>query len=130
MARRELGIWRRLDHRNIVPFLGIAYGFGRQGSASLVSSWMPHGTLHTFLEEHDDRLAVAHRLQLVSRADQTDLQALSQADFLFQLLDIANGLRYRMFSFALHTPHTSHLLSPQCTHFPWSTGISRAYVCE
>ncbi|KAI9459987.1 kinase-like domain-containing protein [Boletus coccyginus] len=74
MIRRELGIWSRLSHRNIVPFLGIAYGFGKQRSASLVSMWMPHGTLHTFLEAHDERLAVAHRLQL--------------------LLDIASGLDY------------------------------------
>ncbi|KAI9459983.1 hypothetical protein HD554DRAFT_2135118 [Boletus coccyginus] len=78
MIRRELGIWRRLSHRNIVPFLGIAYGFGKQGSASLVSMWMPHGTLHTFLQAHEGRLAVAYRLQL--------------------LLDIANGLHYRRFS--------------------------------
>ncbi|KAN0081247.1 Protein kinase-like domain containing protein [Tylopilus felleus] len=64
MIRRELGIWRRLNHPNIVPFLGITYGFGKQGGASLVSMWMLHDTLHTFLEAHDDRLEVVHRLQL------------------------------------------------------------------
>ncbi|KAI9460812.1 kinase-like domain-containing protein [Boletus coccyginus] len=32
MFRRELGIWRRLDHPNVVPFLGIAYGFGMRGA--------------------------------------------------------------------------------------------------
>lgn len=71
MIRRELGIWSGLSHRNIVPFLGIVRGFGRQGNTSLVSLWMPHGTLHTFLEEHGNRLAVAHRLQLASSADKT-----------------------------------------------------------
>ena len=65
MIRRELGIWRRLEHPNIVPFLGIVYGFGRQGHASLVSLWMVNGSLQGFLGEHDGKLIIAHRLQLV-----------------------------------------------------------------
>ncbi|KAF8123364.1 kinase-like domain-containing protein, partial [Boletus edulis] len=65
MIRRELGIWRRLKHPNIVPFLGIAYGFGRQGHASLVSLWMHNESLQRFLMKHDDQLTIAHRLQLV-----------------------------------------------------------------
>ncbi|KAF9237887.1 kinase-like domain-containing protein [Melanogaster broomeanus] len=80
MARRELGIWRRLDHKSIVPFLGVAYGFGPH--VALVSLWMPHGTLQSFLASFDEKLAVAHRLQL--------------------LLDIANGLLY------LHTQSIVH----------------------
>ncbi|KAF8129315.1 kinase-like domain-containing protein [Boletus edulis] len=74
MLRRELGIWRRLNHINIVPFLGIAYGFGMHGAMSLVSLWMPNGPLHLFLEKHHDNLDLGHRLQF--------------------LLDIANGLHY------------------------------------
>ncbi|KAF9234243.1 kinase-like domain-containing protein [Melanogaster broomeanus] len=76
MIRRELGIWRRLEHNNIVPFLGIVYGFGRRDSkcASLVSLWMPNGTLQSFLTEHDGELTVTRRHRL--------------------LLDIANGLVY------------------------------------
>ena len=65
MIRRELGIWKRVNHPNIVPFLGITYGFGREGNTSLVLLWMANGTLHTFLENYDDRLTDAHRLQLV-----------------------------------------------------------------
>ncbi|KAF8123356.1 kinase-like domain-containing protein, partial [Boletus edulis] len=72
--RRELGIWRRLKHKNIVPFLGIAYGFGRPGYASLVSFWMANGSLYSFLARHDHQLTTAHRLQL--------------------LLETANGLCY------------------------------------
>ncbi|KAH0828926.1 quinon protein alcohol dehydrogenase-like superfamily [Lanmaoa asiatica] len=75
MLRRELGIWKRLNHINIVPFLGIAYGFGMDGSMALVSLWMPNESLHSFLAKYDDKLGVQHRLQL--------------------LLDIANGLQYR-----------------------------------
>ncbi|KAI9568807.1 kinase-like domain-containing protein [Boletus coccyginus] len=68
MLRRELGIWRRLNHTNIVPFLGIAYGFGMDGAMSLVSLWMSNDTLQNCLEVHDDKLGA--------------------------LLDIANGLQY------------------------------------
>ncbi|KAG6379365.1 hypothetical protein JVT61DRAFT_11828 [Boletus reticuloceps] len=94
--RRELGIWRNLEHPNIVPFLGIAYGFGGQGHASLVSLWMANGSLQRFLGQHDDRLTNAHRLQLVR-----DRSVLRTRSFLtplgiLQLLDIANGLYYRM----------------------------------
>ena len=48
MLRRELGIWRRLKHKNIVPFLGIAYGFGMDGTMSLVSLWMPNESGKSF----------------------------------------------------------------------------------
>ena len=66
MIRRELGIWRRLSHPNIVPFLGIVYGFERSGTTSLVSEWMPNGALGPFLGQYNDQLAIAHRIQLVS----------------------------------------------------------------
>ena len=65
MIRRELGIWRRLDHINVVPFLGIVYGFGMRGAMSLVSSWMPNESLHRFLAKHGDNLGLEHRLQFV-----------------------------------------------------------------
>ncbi|KAG9308163.1 kinase-like domain-containing protein [Chiua virens] len=74
MLNRELGIWKRLNHVNIVPFLGIAHGFGMHGAMSLVSLWMPNGSLHQFLAKYDDTLGLGHRLQL--------------------LLEIANGLDY------------------------------------
>ncbi|KAF8554916.1 kinase-like protein [Imleria badia] len=74
MLRRELGIWKRLNHINVVPFLGIAYGFGMHGAMSLVSLWMSNDTLQNFLAKCDDDLGVEHRLQF--------------------LLDIANGLQY------------------------------------
>ncbi|KAF9237152.1 kinase-like domain-containing protein, partial [Melanogaster broomeanus] len=62
---RELGIWRRLEHDNIVPFLGIVYGFSRHDYASLVSLWMPNGTLQRFLAEQDGKLTVTRQLQLM-----------------------------------------------------------------
>ncbi|KAF8141174.1 kinase-like domain-containing protein [Boletus edulis] len=74
MLRRELGIWRRLSHTNVVPFLGIAYGFGMHDAMSLVSLWMPNDTLQNFLAKHNDCLDVVHRLRF--------------------LRDIADGLQY------------------------------------
>jgi hypothetical protein len=65
MFRRELGIWRRLDHTNVVPFLGIAYGFGMRDAMSLVSLWMPNESLHRFVTKHGDNLGLGHRLQFV-----------------------------------------------------------------
>lgn len=65
MIRREMGIWKRVNHPNIVPFLGITYGFGREGRASLVSLWMANGTLRAFLVDYDDYLTDVYRLQLV-----------------------------------------------------------------
>ncbi|KAF8119559.1 kinase-like domain-containing protein [Boletus edulis] len=72
--REGLHSWRRLTHENMVPFLGIAYGFGMYNSTSLVSLWMPNGTLQSFLENYDHCLITTHRLHL--------------------LRDIANGLHY------------------------------------
>ena len=69
MLLRELGIWRRLDHENVVPFLGIAYGFGVQGAMSLVSLWMPNDSLHNFLTKQDSVLGVEPRLQFVRLLD-------------------------------------------------------------
>ena len=69
MFRQELAIWRILKHDNIVPFLGIAYGFGMEGSMSLVSLWMPNGSLHKFLAMYDNKLSVEHRLRFVGLVD-------------------------------------------------------------
>ena len=65
MLHWELGIWRELKHENIVPFLGIAYGFGMNGTMSLVSLWMPNKSIHKLLEKHDNNLSAVHQLQLV-----------------------------------------------------------------
>ena len=65
MIMREVGIWKSVNHPNVVPFLGVTYGFGKEGYASLVSLWMVNGTLHNFLENHNDHLTDVYRLQLV-----------------------------------------------------------------
>ncbi|KIJ08472.1 hypothetical protein PAXINDRAFT_18396 [Paxillus involutus ATCC 200175] len=61
--RRELGIWRRLDHPNIVPFLGTTSGFGPY--ISMVAMWMPNGTLGGVLETYGDGLSITNRFGLL-----------------------------------------------------------------
>ncbi|KIJ19708.1 hypothetical protein PAXINDRAFT_96950, partial [Paxillus involutus ATCC 200175] len=68
LVNRELEIWRRLRHRNVVPFLGTATGFGQFGSVALVYLWMGHGTLQTFIDRYDGDLAIAHRFELIESA--------------------------------------------------------------
>ncbi|KAF9229948.1 kinase-like domain-containing protein, partial [Melanogaster broomeanus] len=95
MARRELGIWRRLEHDNIVPFLGIVYRFGRHECASLVSLWMPNGTLQRFLAGQDGTLTllnIASGLDYlhsfpVIRGDLTCNNVLLDANFNARLTD-------------------------------------------
>ncbi|KAJ7732620.1 kinase-like domain-containing protein [Mycena olivaceomarginata] len=76
--RREVNVWCRLDHPNIVPLLGITYDFGT--SLSMVSPWLQKGTLQTYLNSSTARLK--------------DLRPL--------LMDITNGLSY------LHSKNVIH----------------------
>jgi hypothetical protein len=48
MYVHELVLWRYLRHPNIVPFLGT----WRRWKFSLVSAWMPGGTVSTFIQEN------------------------------------------------------------------------------
>ena len=62
--KRELGVWKRLSHPNIVPLLGKAYGakFGSDYPC-MISMWMPKGTLAEYIET---RPLLSQRIQLVS----------------------------------------------------------------
>ncbi|KAJ8595183.1 hypothetical protein M405DRAFT_390771 [Rhizopogon salebrosus TDB-379] len=44
---REIGIWKRMRHKCIVPLLGTT---AHDLRVSFVSSWMPNGTLNSYLE--------------------------------------------------------------------------------
>ncbi|KAF8130279.1 kinase-like domain-containing protein, partial [Boletus edulis] len=63
--RRELGLWRRLDfdHQNIVPLLGVTKGFGPLDA--IVSTWMPNGTLHSFLKDAGKKHILVQRLSIL-----------------------------------------------------------------
>ncbi|KAF8123455.1 kinase-like domain-containing protein [Boletus edulis] len=63
ILRRELGLLRRLEHSNIIPLLGVTYGFGPILAAIL--PWMENGTLHSFLKNKGQTLSIVERLNLV-----------------------------------------------------------------
>ncbi|KAG1750216.1 kinase-like domain-containing protein [Suillus lakei] len=70
--RRELGIWKRLRHSNILKFMGTTRNFGP--SEALVAPWVVNGTLTSFLNQNNESLALP--------------------DLLLLLRDIAAGLDY------------------------------------
>ncbi|KAJ8593068.1 kinase-like protein, partial [Rhizopogon salebrosus TDB-379] len=77
---REVGIWSRLVHENIVPLVGTTEQFGP--FLALVSPWFPHGTLLRLITEQGAGLNIRTKLNL--------------------LHDIASGLNY------LHDSHIVH----------------------
>ncbi|KAF7976172.1 hypothetical protein HWV62_7324 [Athelia sp. TMB] len=60
--RREISIWQRLQHENVLPLLGTVQHFGRY--ISLVSPWMENGSLVQYLKECGDDMGILRRLQL------------------------------------------------------------------
>ncbi|EGO24680.1 hypothetical protein SERLADRAFT_438301 [Serpula lacrymans var. lacrymans S7.9] len=62
--RREVRVWKCLNDDNILPLLGVAYGFGGPHPA-LVCPWAEHGTLNHYLETHDARLFLSDRLRIL-----------------------------------------------------------------
>lgn len=55
----------KLKHQNIVPFIGVTAGFGPPETISLVSPWIPNGTLTNFLETYGAKLPLMAKLWLL-----------------------------------------------------------------
>ena len=93
--RRELGIWRRLHHPNIVPLLGTARGedFGSDHPC-MVSMWMPHGTLAEYVRQRDNELSLPSRIRLVSTRH---FWIVIPFTMMLQITGSAAGLEYRTF---------------------------------
>ncbi|KAG8217015.1 kinase-like domain-containing protein [Butyriboletus roseoflavus] len=65
--KRELGLWKRLRHPNIVPLLGTARGEDfASDHPCMVSMWMPHGTLAEYVRERENKLSLPSRIQLIT----------------------------------------------------------------
>ncbi|KAF9227191.1 kinase-like protein [Gyrodon lividus] len=60
--RRELKVWEKLDHENILPLWGVASGFGPM--LAMVCPWAENGTLTSYLERDQD-LSLANRFSLL-----------------------------------------------------------------
>ncbi|KAF9231206.1 kinase-like protein, partial [Melanogaster broomeanus] len=61
--RRELKVWAKLQHRNIVPLLGVVSGFGLL--LGMVSRWFKNGSLSVYLAHHEAVIDLAGRQGLL-----------------------------------------------------------------
>lgn len=81
---REACIWSPLDHRHILPFLGI---FAKESRLALVSQHQKNGSLYEFLLNNPD----ADRIQLVSNPYHFSLPISYRY---MKLRSVASGLKY------------------------------------
>ncbi|KAF9456081.1 kinase-like domain-containing protein [Collybia nuda] len=63
--RSEIMIWSRLDHPNILPLLGITYGFGAQGVYGMVCPWIDNGDLSHYLKVNEG-ISLPERITMLS----------------------------------------------------------------
>ncbi|KAG1785071.1 kinase-like domain-containing protein, partial [Suillus plorans] len=77
---REITLWLKLEHKNIVPLWGVADGFG--SLPALVAPWLENGALTGYLRREHERLSYNKKFAL--------------------LKDIAEGLQY------LHSQSITH----------------------
>src|ERR1700722_9880047 len=61
--RREFAVWRRLDHKNILPLIGVTTNFGPH--FSMVCPWMENGMFNTYLERSKTSLTLTDKFKLV-----------------------------------------------------------------
>ncbi|KAJ7688637.1 kinase-like domain-containing protein, partial [Mycena rosella] len=60
---RELGVWKRLDHKHVLKLLGTVSDFGPYDS--MVCPWLEQGSASKYMERRGDILSMTDRLQLV-----------------------------------------------------------------
>ncbi|KZP30021.1 kinase-like protein [Athelia psychrophila] len=60
---REIRVWQRLEHPNILPLYGITQDFGLY--PSMVCPWLEQGDLNKYLARKHDTLSLPHRFQLL-----------------------------------------------------------------
>ena len=85
--RREIGIWKRLRHDCIVSLLGTAALYSPM---SIVSSWMPNGTLMSYLQNDHVQKSLTKKYDLVSLSSFIDPDLTNSR----QLYNVADGLKY------------------------------------
>ncbi|KAG9318002.1 WD40-repeat-containing domain protein [Chiua virens] len=62
--RRATKIWRTLEHRNVLPFLGTSTDYG--AFEAMVCPWVENGALATYLESHEDELTEQQRFGIIN----------------------------------------------------------------
>ncbi|KZP18572.1 kinase-like protein, partial [Athelia psychrophila] len=61
--RRELCVWQRLKHKNILVLHGTASNFGN--CLGFVCPWLENGSINKYLKKQGANLLMTHRLQLL-----------------------------------------------------------------
>ncbi|KAF9231304.1 kinase-like domain-containing protein [Melanogaster broomeanus] len=61
--RREIRVWLKLDHPNVLPLFGTITGFGQ--FPAMICPWFANGALTTYLERCNDKLTTEQRLLLI-----------------------------------------------------------------
>jgi len=94
---KEVVGWARLRHENILPFIGVST---QPTQFSIVSEWMPHGDIMSFVEDHPNRNLFPLLIDTV-----VGLQYLHRNDFVHGNLKGANilvdsNLRARLADFS------------------------------
>ncbi|KZP27947.1 hypothetical protein FIBSPDRAFT_1039924 [Athelia psychrophila] len=62
--RRELSVWQRLNHENVLALHGVVTDFGHY--PGFVCPWLENGTISRYLEKRGDVLSLVDRLQVLS----------------------------------------------------------------
>ncbi|KAF9230162.1 kinase-like domain-containing protein, partial [Melanogaster broomeanus] len=62
--RREIKVWLKLDHINVLPLFGTTMRFGQY--PAMVCPWLENGALTSYLECRNDELTMEQRLVLLS----------------------------------------------------------------
>lgn len=68
MFERESKIWRRLNHPNILPLIGLAYDFGP--IPCIITPWMSEGVLTDFIHRNHSQLTPERRFIIVGSLSQ------------------------------------------------------------
>jgi serine/threonine protein kinase len=71
---RELGVWKRLDHKHVLKLLGTVSDFGPYDS--MVCPWLEQGSVSKYMERRGDILSMTDRLQLVRQKSKSQSSCL------------------------------------------------------
>ncbi|KAJ6466244.1 kinase-like domain-containing protein, partial [Mycena sanguinolenta] len=61
---REVKVWWRLQHPNVIPLLGISFDHGEY--MSMISPWMEGGSLSSHLQKHASTLETEEKLKFLN----------------------------------------------------------------
>ncbi|KAJ7444697.1 kinase-like protein, partial [Mycena latifolia] len=62
--RREVKVWWRLQHPNVIPLLGISFDYGEY--MSMISPWMEGGTLSSHLQKPASTFGIDEKLKFLN----------------------------------------------------------------